>query len=159
GASARAAVLAEGVLRAMMMTKIKAAAEVVVALGIVAATCAMVALRPAERNGDPTDGPRPNQAAAADQGTGKRADFDEVTDVLHIYKKSARVTLRGGYKSTQVVMDLYKDGRKLPRTINGSSVSSAAPQGDLAQLLFCLQAVDTDYLTLAGGQRNHCRLM
>lgn len=153
-----AAVLMKEVLQMMLLTKLKLAVVLVATVGVmgVLAASLFAPMRAAEEK--PAE---PNFAQApvarktlATKITHREEDIGDVAALLHIHKQMCEVELQLKPLTTLGAdVEVYKDGQKT-KTYVGSSGSVDKPKRAKVSLL----AADLDYLPLAGGHKNHCRM-
>jgi hypothetical protein len=82
----------------------------------------------------------------------------DLASVLHIHKSYCEVEFGAVPKSAtlRVEFEFYKNGQKAAFAVGGGAIQLADRVPKHAKI--SLQAVDLDYLPLAGGQKRHCRL-
>jgi RNA polymerase sigma factor (sigma-70 family) len=150
--------LAEGVLKAMFMNRLRIAAAVVVALGLLGIGTGLLG-RPM-RAADP----RPDQTSAAQERLARRISrqqpqVGDIASVLHIHKTYCEVELGAPPPGATFVpeFDVYKNGHKVGFRLSGAGIG--CPPGTVArQAKLSLQAADLDYLKLGNGPKGNCRL-
>jgi hypothetical protein len=89
----------------------------------------------------------------------KQAEFDDIANVLHIFKKSGHVKLNADRNVVRLVMDFYKDGKKVGSIESPTEDVLLGPKQQKDRVEFCVQAIDMDHLTLGNGKKNHCRVL
>jgi hypothetical protein len=153
-ASADVVALTEEALKAMMLTKLKNVCLVLLFVAIAGLAAGGLFFRAGAQQGEPAQ--RPAQAV-----TGKKPDIAEIADVLKIVRKSGQVTLREGHRSGFLLIEFYQEGQKQAETLRGAgySLGALAKEHRYDRVEFALQALDLDYLTLADGKKDHCRVL
>lgn len=156
--STPAAALAERVLKAMFMTKFTIVAAAVLGfsllgLGTGLFTWPMRAADAGEQK------PPEAQGTLARQITRQQPALGDLASVLHIHKSYCEVEFRTVPRSVtlRVEFELYKKGQKTGLDLGGGGAIQIADRV-YKQAKISLQAVDLDYLPLAGGQKRHCRV-
>lgn len=147
----------------MLLTKLKFAAVFVAMVGVTGMLAAslLAPMRAAEEK--PTE-PNPAPASVAKKTlatkiTHRDEDMGDVATLLHIQKQMCEVELQSEPRTQPPFtflgedVEVYKNGQKT-KTYVGSSGAVDGPKRAKVALL----AADLDYLPLAGGHKNHCRM-
>jgi hypothetical protein len=105
---------------------------------------------------DAKDAERPAKSV-----TFRERGFDDTADILNIVRHSGEVILSPGrLPSAYLAIDVYIDGQKQQRTIEGSHTNwsqNVNVQGK--PIDFCIQIADLDYLPLGDGKKGHSRVL
>lgn len=158
-----AAILMKEVMQMMLLTKLKLATVFVAMVGVMGVLAAsfFAPMRAAEEK--PAE-PNPAPASVAIKTLARKIthpeeDMGDVATLLHIKKQMCEVELQlephtqPSFTFLGEDVEVYKDGRKT-KTYVGSSGAVDKPKRARVALL----AADLDYLPLAGGHKNHCRM-
>lgn len=96
----------------------------------------------------------------AESVTMTNEDFNDIGSLLHISRKSAKVILHSNRRKAELVLDFYRDGNRLPeRSVIGGGTKVGDGIAQSKDIDCGFEALDMDYITLADGKPNHCRVM
>jgi hypothetical protein len=90
--------------------------------------------------------------------THQEPDFGNVAEPLHIIQKSGVIKLAGDVSVARIEIEHYREGKKLPNTVESVGVSPGAGGSDRDRIRFAVSFIDTDFLTLGDGKQGHCRV-
>jgi hypothetical protein len=89
----------------------------------------------------------------------KEPDFDSFAEALHVIQKSGTIELSSDMPPARIVVELYREGKKLATRLESVGVGPGASEGNNDQIRFAVNLIDTDFLTLGDGKKGHCRLL
>jgi hypothetical protein len=147
------------VLKAMFVKKLTITAAAVFTIGVLGAGTGLLTWP--TRAADAGQEKQPEaQGRLARRVTRQTPAVGDIASVLHIHKTYCEVDLGAAPRSGTFVVEfeLYKKGRKTNSPLSGGGVGVAAHSPVPRQAKISVQAVDLDYLPLAGGAKGHCRV-
>lgn len=89
----------------------------------------------------------------------QKHEFSDLAEALHVQQHIGIIELSAQRRKSQIVIEFYRDGKKLSQTVDSVIVDDGGFNKDPNdQVQFALHIIDLDYLKLGDGKPRHCRL-
>jgi hypothetical protein len=86
----------------------------------------------------------------------KQGSIEDIAPALHVERYGGEVELNSGFSKVRLVMEAYKDGKRLDLpAAEGDLLVNAETNGTLK---YAVHVIDLDFLRLGDAKKNHCRM-